>query len=68
MPESFIDLSETGSGPVNRLHATITEFNEATTKQTAQLVRLTKVLVVLTVLLFAGLVVQVALAVINLTS
>lgn len=67
MPESFIDLSETGSAPVERLRATITEFNETTAKQTAQLVRLTLALVFLTVLLFIGLVVQVVLAIINLT-
>ena len=68
MPESFIDLSETGSGPVDRLRETITEFNERTAKQTAQLVRLTWALVVLTGLLFVGLVIQVAIVIINLPS
>ena len=65
MPESFIDVAEVGSGAVERLRRTITEFNETTAKQTAQLVRLTRALVVLTVLLLAGLVVQVGMAIIR---
>lgn len=54
MPGSFIDLSETGSGPVERLRATIIDFNETTATQTAQLVQLTRALVALTVLLWPG--------------
>jgi len=63
MPESFIDVSETGSGPIDRLRETITEFNRASAKQTAEIVRLTRVLVVLTVLLFVGLAVQIGVAI-----
>lgn len=63
MPESYISMDEwSGSGATDRLRATIVEFNETTAKQTAQLVRLTKALVILTVLLFVGLVVQVVIA------
>lgn len=69
MPESGIPISEwSGSGATDRLRETITEFSATTAEQTAQLVRLTKALVVLTVLLFVGLVVQVVLAIINLAS
>jgi hypothetical protein len=63
MPQSFIDVSETGSGPIDRLRETITEFNQASAKQTAEIVRLTRVLVVLTVLLFVGLAVQIGVAI-----
>jgi hypothetical protein len=58
-----IPLSEwSGSGATDRLHSAIAEFNETATRQTTQLVRLTWALVILTVLLFAGLVVQIVLA------
>lgn len=66
MPESGIPLSEwSGSGATERLRETITEFNETTAKQTAQLVQLTRVLVALTMLLFVGLVVQVGIALLD---
>jgi hypothetical protein len=60
---SGIPLSEwSGSGATDRLHATIAEFNEVATKQTAQLVRLTRALVLLTLVLVVGLGVQIYLA------
>lgn len=69
MPESGIPISEwSGSGATDHLRETISEFNATTAEQTAQLVRLTKALVVLTALLFVGLLVQVVLAIINLAS
>jgi len=58
-----IPLSDwSGSGATDRLRETVVEYSEATTKRTVQLVRLTWILVILTGLLFVGLVVQVALA------
>lgn len=58
-----IPLSEwSGSGATERLHQTMAEYSEATAKQTAQLIRLTWALVILTGLLFVGLIVQVVLA------
>ena len=63
MPEGGIPLSDwSGSGATERLHETLVEFSAATSKQTAQLVRLTWALVVLTGLLFIGLIVHVGLA------
>jgi hypothetical protein len=59
-----IPLSEwSGSGATERLHQTIRDFNKVTTKQTDNLVRLTRQLVILTWVLCIGLVVQVALAI-----
>ena len=58
-----IPLSEwSGSGAPERLRETLVQFNETTAKQTAQLIRLTWALVILTVFLFLGLLVQVGLA------
>lgn len=59
-----IPLSEwSGSGATERLHETIREFNAVAGKQTATMVRLTWALVLLTVALLVGLIVQVALAI-----
>lgn len=63
MAKSGIPLSEwSGSGATDRLRETVVEYSEATARQTAQLMRLTWLLVILTALLFVGLVVQVVLA------
>lgn len=59
MPDN-VPLSEwSGSGATDRLRETLDEYNRATARQTAQLIRLTRALVVLTVLLLVGLVVQI---------
>ena len=50
-----------GSGATERLHETIKEFNDVASTQTAQMIRLTRWLVVLTVVLCIGLVVQLVL-------
>lgn len=63
MPESFIDMGEVGSAASDRLRQTIVELNETTAKQTAQVVRLTSVLVFLTAFLVLGLVIQIVLAI-----
>ena len=66
LANSGIPLSEwSGSGATERLHQSVVEYNEATKQQTDQLLRLTRQLVVLTWLLFAGLIVQVILAVVS---
>jgi hypothetical protein len=63
MPSGGIPLSEwSGSGATDRLHETIKEFVTVTEKQTAQLIKLTRALVVLTVVLVVGLVVQICVA------
>jgi hypothetical protein len=64
MPDRGIPLGQwSGSEATDRLHATVAEYSEVAARQTAQLVRLTWVLVVLTCLLFVGLIVQIVLAV-----
>jgi hypothetical protein len=64
--DSGIPLSEwSGSGATERLHKTVVEYSEATAEQTKQLIRLTRQLVILTLLLLGGLVVQVLLAVVR---
>jgi hypothetical protein len=58
-----IPLSEwSGSGATRQLEATIREFNEETSRQTATMIRLTRWIVVLTVVLVAGLIVQIIIA------
>ena len=52
-----------GSWAVNALHETIKEFNEQSRKQTAQMLWLTKVMAVLTVIMLVGLAVQIYLAI-----
>jgi hypothetical protein len=51
-----------GSGATDRLHQTIKDFNEKATKQTEQLIWLTRALVFLTVVLIVGLVIQLLVA------
>jgi hypothetical protein len=63
MTEGGIPLSEwSGSGATDRLHQTVEKYSEVTAKQTAELIRLTRQLVLLTWLLFIGLIVQIVLA------
>jgi hypothetical protein len=63
MTKGGIPLSEwSGSGATDRLRETVETYSEATTKQTAELIRLSRRLVLLTGLLFIGLIVQVVLA------
>jgi hypothetical protein len=65
-PNSSISVGAlSGSDATDRLRETIVEFNETATRRTDQLVRLTRWLVVLTVLLFAGLAVQIVLAAVD---
>lgn len=51
-----------GSGATGAMHATLEAFSEEAARQNATLVRLTRALVFLTVVLVVGLVVQIALA------
>ena len=65
--KSSIPLDEfSGSGATDRLHLTIREFNEAATAQTDQMIKLTRLMLVLTVLLFVGLIVQIVVAILAL--
>jgi hypothetical protein len=60
---SGIPLDEwSGAGATKQLHETIKQFNEASSRQTQQIITLTKVLVWLTVVMAVGLVVQIVLA------
>ncbi|MEO7841807.1 MAG: hypothetical protein ABIU06_20890 [Anaerolineales bacterium] len=52
-----------GSDSIDELHKTIREFNEASSKQTKQLIILTWVIAVLTILMLIGLVIQIYLAI-----
>ncbi len=53
-----------GSDSVDKFHETIKEFfNEASTKQTKHLIILTWAIVLLTILMFIGLVVQIYIAI-----
>jgi hypothetical protein len=56
-----------GSDATNALHETIKKFNEQSEKQTAQMLALTKVIAWLTVVMLAGVAVQIYLAVEALT-
>jgi hypothetical protein len=61
--EGGIPLSEwSGSGATDRLRVTVERYSEVTAEQTAELIRLTRFLVILTWLLFFGLIVQIFLA------
>jgi hypothetical protein len=51
-----------GSWAVNLLHESIKEFNAQTSRQTEQMLRLTKVIVILTAVMLFGLAVQIYLA------
>jgi hypothetical protein len=60
MPDSGIPLSEwSGSGTTDRLREVIIEFGETAEKQTRTMIRLTKMITGLTVILVIGLVIQV---------
>ena len=64
LPNSGIPLGQwSGSDATNALHQSIAAFNEATSKQTATLVRLTQILTVLTVAMTLGVAVQIYLAI-----
>ena len=52
-----------GSWATNALHETIKEFNEQTSQQTKQMLRLTRVMAWLTCVMLAGLAVQIYLAI-----
>jgi hypothetical protein len=51
-----------GSDAINELYETLRRYNDIATRQAATMIRLTRAIVVLTILLFAGLVVQIVLA------
>ncbi|HEY4281053.1 MAG TPA: hypothetical protein VGM91_22765 [Conexibacter sp.] len=64
MAKSGIPLSEWGgSGATDRLRETIEAFNEQANRQTAEMIKLTRWICALTVLMLVGLVVQIVLAV-----
>lgn len=64
MAESGIPLGQwSGSDAVDALHQSVADFNATAGEQTAVMIRLTRVLVALTVVLVIGLAVQIALAV-----
>jgi CHASE3 domain sensor protein len=63
-PSAPIPLDQwSGSAATRELHETIRAFNDQAAKQTAAIIRLTWILVVLTALMLVGLVVQIVLAV-----
>ena len=51
-----------GSDATNALHETIKQFNEQSSRQTDQMLKLTRVMAWLTVAMFIGLIVQIAMA------
>lgn len=58
-----VSLGEwSGSAATRELHETIKQFNETSKKQTDQIVRLTKVIVWLTVAMLAAVLVQIYIA------
>ncbi len=58
-----VPLSEwSGSGATRELHEAIMAFNEQATAQTQTMIRLTRVIALLTVLMLIGLVIQIVLA------
>lgn len=58
-----VPLSEwSGSGATRELHETIKQFNDATTKQTRQMLILTWVIAILTAIMAIGVGVQIYLA------
>lgn len=63
-PGGGIPLSKwSGSGATEKLEETVREFNEKASEQTETMIKLTRWIVALTVLLVVGLVVQIVLAV-----
>jgi hypothetical protein len=64
LPNSGIPLSEwSGSGATGELHETIKNFNVAAEAQTRQMIRLTKVIIGLTVVMLIMVGVQIAVAI-----
>lgn len=64
MAPGGIPISEwSGSGATKQLEETIKKFNEETSKQTRQLLILTWVMTILTVLMTIGVVIQIYLAI-----
>ena len=64
MTPNNIPLSEwSGSGATKQLEETLKKFNEETSKQTRQLLILTWVMTILTVLMTIGVVIQIYLAI-----
>lgn len=62
-PAGGIPLSEwSGSGATDRLRQMLENYSEVTAKQTTELIRLTRQLVLITWLLVIGLIVQIVLA------
>ena len=60
LANSGIPLGQfSGSDAINALHQSITAFNEATSKQTVTLIRLTWTMTVLTVVMTVSVVVQI---------
>lgn len=63
MTSGGIPLSEwSGSGATRELHDTIRKFNEVTSRQTQEILKLTRVIAVLTLVMTIGLAVQIFLA------
>ena len=63
MPNPISDPEEYGRKVIEPLHETIKTYQAISSQQTATMIRLTRAIVFLTVLLFIGLVVQIFLAV-----
>jgi hypothetical protein len=63
MPSDNIPLSEwSGSGATRELHETIRKFNEVTSRQTQEILKLTRVIAFLTFVMAVGLAIQIFLA------
>ncbi|MDX2252012.1 MAG: hypothetical protein NW202_06985 [Nitrospira sp.] len=63
MTSGGIPLSEwSGSGATRKLHETIRDFNEVASRQTQEILKLTRVIAFLTLVMTVGLIVQVFLA------
>jgi hypothetical protein len=65
MAQTGLQLGGAGDGATKALHETVIENNEVTSRQTAELIRLTRWIVRLTVVLALGLVLQIVLAIIG---
>lgn len=64
MPNGGVPLSEwSGSGATRELHETIRKFNEVTSRQTEEILKLTRVIAWLTFVMSIGLAIQIYLAV-----
>ncbi len=63
MTSGGIPLPEwSGSGATRELHETIRKFNEVASRQTNEILKLTRVIALLTIVMTIGLVVQIFLA------